>query len=149
MGSIPVRVTKRSPTEPSSVGDLFFWCPVRPSAQRVRYARAWVTPCEPTAIAVVLRTCFAYREALAEQSALAHSCEHGLASLDYLHLASLPDGSSLTVGASKDIRAKREIPVSTSSRVLSCIKTSTRPVLTPLTRGLFWWTKNRCFYAAG
>lgn len=75
------------------------------------------------------------------------------------------------------IRAKREIPVSTSFGVLfrfaanphrpaarphpftlslpfagacagasarcsrgACIKTSTRPVLTPLTRGLFWWT---------
>jgi hypothetical protein len=39
---------------------------------------------------VVLRTCFAYREALAEQSALAHSCEHGLASLDYLPQAKFP-----------------------------------------------------------
>ena len=49
-----------------------------------------VTPCEPTAIAVVLRTCFAYREALAEQSALAHSCEPSLASLDYLPQAKFP-----------------------------------------------------------
>ena len=65
---------------------LFFVAPpvISPIHRAPKGRGEWVTPCEPTAIAVVLRTCFAYREAPAEQSALAHSCEHGLASLDYL-----------------------------------------------------------------
>ena len=81
---------KRQGTRIFAVGEIPV-LKVRVTPSLAHQRQAWVY-CSPraTAIAVVLRTCFAYREALAEQSALAHSCEHGLASLDYLPHAKFP-----------------------------------------------------------